>query len=145
MADYEAVAELWGIGKMEIDPPEQVRQRMKRDRDLLLVAELKGKPIGSVIGGWDGRRASVWRLVVHPDFQRRGVAQALLREVEKRLRAKGALSVFLLTWHKNDVALRLYHSCGYHLCEGIVFMYKDCPKRRKGSNTTRRRKSRPEE
>jgi GNAT superfamily N-acetyltransferase len=55
-----------------------------------LVAEADGKLIGSIIGVFDGWRANIYRLAVLPAFRRRGIARALLAEVEKWLLQQGA-------------------------------------------------------
>lgn len=125
MADYPAVVQLWELGGLGVDSKEEVRRRLGRDRELFLVAEIEGQPIGTVIGGWDGRRGSAWRLAVHPDYQRRRVAQALLRELEARLKAKGATGLFLVTWHENLPAINLYTGLGYTSHPGVLFMYKN--------------------
>jgi ribosomal protein S18 acetylase RimI-like enzyme len=127
MADYEAVAEIWQQGVIGPDSREQIRVRLGRDRDVFLVAEVKGKPIGVVMGAWDGRRASVWRLAVHPDYRRRGVGKTLLRKVEERFRQKGAVGIYLLAWHENIPARSLYEACGFTLHPGVLFMTKEFP------------------
>ena len=138
LADYPAVAELWQTSGLAVDSREQVRRRLKHDRGLFLVAEVKGKLVGVAMGAWDGRRASLWRLAVHPDFQRRGVARALMSELESRLQALGTGGAFLLVWHENRPALKLYQKCGYEPHPGVLFMYKEFPapqtakKRRQG-------------
>ena len=38
----------------------------------------------------------IYRLAVHPDYQRRGIAGRLGREIEARLRARGALRIYAL-------------------------------------------------
>jgi ribosomal protein S18 acetylase RimI-like enzyme len=59
--------------------------------DALLIAELGGVMIGSLVAAWDGWRGSFYKLVVHPEQQRRqGLATELLKEGESRLRALGA-------------------------------------------------------
>ncbi len=125
MADYAAVAELWRVTEREVDSRERVRLRLRRDRDLFLVAEIEGRIVGSVMGGWDGRYASVWRLAVHPEFRRSGIARALMAEIERRLQQKGAQGAFLLVWHENRPALRLYRKIGYTDHPGVVFMHKE--------------------
>jgi len=45
---------------------------------------------GSVIGAWDGWRGNIYRLAVSPEYRRRGIARALVQEVERELAARGA-------------------------------------------------------
>jgi ribosomal protein S18 acetylase RimI-like enzyme len=51
----------------------------------VLMAEVEGRAVGSIIGTFDGWRGNICRLGVRPDFRRQGVAHALVVEVEKRL------------------------------------------------------------
>src|SRR3970040_2603445 len=91
-ADFGPIISLWG----QIDRHTALPDR--RDYlevfhafspDLLLVAETDGQLVGTIIGGWDGWRANIARLSTHPRLRRKGVAMALAREIERRLRAEG--------------------------------------------------------
>ncbi len=42
-----------------------------------------------VMGGYDGHRGSAYYLGVHPEFRGRGIANALLNRLEKKLIARG--------------------------------------------------------
>jgi len=46
--------------------------------------------VGTVIAGFDGWRAHLYRLAVAPDRRRRGIGSALLERAEQRLRKLGA-------------------------------------------------------
>ena len=69
--------------------------------------------VGTVIGGWDGRRGWVYRMAVHPDYQRRGIGTALMRDLEERFRAKGALAINVIYNTDNARARAFYCSLGY--------------------------------
>lgn len=115
--DYQAVRELWldsgpGIQLSRSDEPEEVRKKLSRDPDLFIVAEDEGRLIGSVIGGFDGRRGLVYHLAVAGGERRQGVGRALMDEIERRLRAKGCLKYYLLVTQDNEGALAFYESMG---------------------------------
>ncbi|MFT2543482.1 GNAT family N-acetyltransferase, partial [Escherichia coli] len=61
-----------------------------RDPEAVLVVRSEGRIVGTVIAGWDGWRAHLYRLAVHPDHRRQGLARVLLDAAEDRLRALGA-------------------------------------------------------
>jgi ribosomal protein S18 acetylase RimI-like enzyme len=66
-------------------------ERMVREYPgTLLVGEEAGRLVGSVIAGFDGWRGGIYRLAVLPECRRRGVAQALVAEAERRVSARGA-------------------------------------------------------
>jgi ribosomal protein S18 acetylase RimI-like enzyme len=71
--DYSPVRELWQTAGLEFRPGvelDDVKLKLQRDLDLFLVAELDGRIVGSVIGGWDGRRGWIYHLAVSPEHQR---------------------------------------------------------------------------
>ena len=126
--DYRSVLELWqgmetGMTVGRSDTPEEIQKKIQRDPDLFLVAEAEGVLIGTVIGGFDGRRGMVYHLAVHNEHRRRGVGAALLAEVERRLQAKGCLKVYLLVLDDNRSAVHFYEECGWkHSTHDMVFM-----------------------
>ncbi len=75
--DYPPVIELWntagpGIHVRRSDQPDEILKKLQRDPDLFLVAESEGEIIGSVLGGFDGRRGMMYHLAVKAEYRRRG-------------------------------------------------------------------------
>ena len=62
---------------------------LRRDPDALIVAEMDGRIVGSVIAGWDGWRGAIYRLAVDAEHRRRGLGHTLLRAAEDHLAALG--------------------------------------------------------
>jgi ribosomal protein S18 acetylase RimI-like enzyme len=83
------------------------------DRDALLVAESVDALVGSLIAAWDGWRGSFYRLVVRPDLRRQGLATALLREGERRLRERGAVRLTAIVAHDDRAAMGFWRRAGY--------------------------------
>ncbi|MEJ5240700.1 MAG: GNAT family acetyltransferase [Anaerolineales bacterium] len=128
--DYEAVTDLWqrmekGVRLGASDAPQEIEKKLQRDPDLFLVAEEEGQIIGSVIGGFDGRRGLIYHLAVHPAFRQRGIASRLMEEVETRLRAKGCLRAYLLVTTDNEEAMRFYEKRGWERMDYVVIYGKD--------------------
>lgn len=63
---------------------------------VFLVAEEDGKPVGLSRGVYDGSKALIYIVSVHPEYQRRGVGAALVRETAKRFKARGATSLSVM-------------------------------------------------
>ena len=88
MDDYPVVHVLWQRGDLWMRPsdgPEATLLKLTRDPELLLVACAgDGHVVGTVMGGWDGRRAYVYHLAVSPERRRLGIADALMDELEDR-------------------------------------------------------------
>ena len=128
--DYEQAARLWqgmdkGVRFSRSDVPSEIEKKVARDPDLFLVAEISAEIIGTIIGGFDGRRGMVYHLAVAPAHRRNGVAEALLRELEKRLIAKGCIRAFLLVHAENAEARALYEKQDWSLLADDVVYSKD--------------------
>lgn len=100
-ADYQQVIDLWssiekGVRVGRSDSAAEIEKKVARDPDLFLVAECDHKIMGSVIGGYDGRRGLIYHLAVSAAFRGQGIGSRLMDEVESRLRAKGCLKCYLL-------------------------------------------------
>ncbi|CAI9397950.1 MULTISPECIES: GNAT family N-acetyltransferase [Citrobacter] len=79
---------------------------------LLLKASLaEGRIVGSVRGHVVGNTCHVGRLIVHPNFQRRGIGSDLLNALERQFPDITRFELF--TGHKSAGNLRLYRRHGY--------------------------------
>jgi len=92
------------------DSLQNLKQVLKDSGDLFLVAEYKGKIIGTVIGGWDGWRGNIYRLAVLPNYRRQGIGRALVQELERRLASKGARKISVLIEHEDDLAVSFWNA-----------------------------------
>jgi ribosomal protein S18 acetylase RimI-like enzyme len=123
--DRAAVVDLWdrtGISRPWNDLGAELDRHPHPG--LCLVAEGPGGAvIGAVMGSWDGRRGWVNHLAVDAQWQRRGVARALVAEVEARLLSLGAPKVQLLVRGENFDVTGFYEKCGY-AAEDMRFMSK---------------------
>jgi len=80
---------------------------------VVLVTEASGRIVGSVIGGFDGWRANLYRLAVHPSHRRRGVARSLVAEAERRLASRGARRFTALVEADRAGAVAFWEAAGY--------------------------------
>jgi ribosomal protein S18 acetylase RimI-like enzyme len=114
--DFTAILSLWraaGILPGVSDAEEGLSGLLAREPDGLLIAESHAEAIGTLIAGWDGWRGSFYRLAVRADSRRQGLATALLREGERRLRARGAVRLTAIVADDDPGAMDFWRSVGY--------------------------------
>jgi ribosomal protein S18 acetylase RimI-like enzyme len=116
--DFEAILALWknagpGIRVRRSDEPEEILKKLQRDPDLFLVAEIDGMLVGSVMGGFDGRRGMVYHLAVESSHRKLGIGSSLMHELEQRLKEKGCIRAYLLVTHDNAGAIHFYEEMGW--------------------------------
>src|SRR5262245_61602163 len=94
--DVQAVLELWqqaAATPSVTDTVGDLRRAITTAPAHVLVAEADGRLVGSIVGTFDGWRGNIYRLAVHSGYRRRGIARALVAEVEKWLALQGAKRV----------------------------------------------------
>ncbi|MEU6814250.1 GNAT family N-acetyltransferase [Streptomyces sp. NPDC046860] len=114
--DIDAVLEFWreaAEGTSISDDRAGVARLLERDPEALLLAELDGVLVGSVIAGFDGWRCSAYRLAVHPGHRRRGISRALLAAAENRFAALGGRRVDAMVLVRNENAHHAWRAAGY--------------------------------
>ncbi len=90
---------------------EDIRDRF-HDRRFLKAIE-DGQIVGSVRAFQDDEACHVERLVVHPDYQRRGIGMALLNMIETCFPAARRFELF--AGQKSESNIRLYERAGYRV------------------------------
>jgi ribosomal protein S18 acetylase RimI-like enzyme len=115
--DVDAVLELWRTAAENESRPADTRAAvvalLERDPAALLVAVSYTQLIGSLIAGWDGWRAHLYRLAVRPDHRHRGVGRALLDAAEARLAGLAARRFDAMVLDVNELGHRLWQAAGY--------------------------------
>jgi len=125
--DYQIVRGLWQTAGLTLRPGDElddVKLKLQRDPDLFLVAKEDERILGSVIGGWDGRRGWIYHLAVSPEHQRKGIGAGLVREVEKRLIAKGAKKVNAQVYKWNERSSEFFKAIGYEAQPDLIMIGK---------------------
>jgi N-acetylglutamate synthase len=130
--DYAPTLKLWeniemGVSLGRSDTFEEIQKKIQRDPNLFLLAEAEGEIIGTIIGGYDGRRGLIYHLAVQKDFRKQGIGDMLLNEVEKRLQDKGCVKCYLLIVSDNEYAARFYEHRGWSEMTGNRIFGKEFP------------------
>lgn len=115
-ADAKGVVTFWraaGLEPSATDDPDNVRALCARDAQALILAESRGEIVGTVIATFDGWRANLYRLAIHPTLRRHGLARALVTEAERRLIKRGAARITALVVAKQHDATGFWEAAGY--------------------------------
>ncbi len=124
--DFPQVIDLWknagpGIHLRRSDEKDEIAKKLERDPDLFLVAEIDEQIIGTVLGGFDGRRGMVYHLAVEHNYRKMGIGAALMKELEFRMKQKGCIRSYLMVTRENLEAIRFYENSGWELMD--LFTY----------------------
>jgi len=128
--DYDRVRRFWesiekGMHIGPSDAPAEIQKKTRRDPDLFLVAESGREIIGTVLGGFDGRRGLIYHLAVAARCRGQGIGSRLMAEVEARLRAKGCLKCYLVVLRDNVEAMKFYERLGWGSMERDLLYGKE--------------------
>src|SRR3972149_5859443 len=77
--EAQQILEVWQDAEATPSPTDtraEVTKLLGEPAAVLLVAEADGRLVGTVIGGWDGWRGSIYRLAVLPAYRRGGIGGA---------------------------------------------------------------------
>jgi ribosomal protein S18 acetylase RimI-like enzyme len=116
-------------------PLTQTLEQMRADfeRQAVLKATIDGKIVGSARGYLREGTCHVGRLIVHPEFQRRGIGTSLLNALERHFSAADRYELF--TGEHSERNLALYQKLGYRAFRterltgktAVVFLEKPGP------------------
>ena len=116
--DYDALVRLWKHGGLPYRPDgrdgrERIARELAGPCSVFLAAEEDGRLVGAILGTHDGRKGWINRLVVAPSHRHKGVATALVREVERRLAELGIEVIACLIEDWNRDSMGFFSAIGY--------------------------------
>ncbi len=69
-------------------------------------------------GPWQGKRQmKLYKLYIHPNYQRRGIGSALMRHVEEVAKKRGFESILLTVNRENEPAINAYRKNGFAITD----------------------------
>jgi ribosomal protein S18 acetylase RimI-like enzyme len=95
------------------DPHLDIDRKVQHGDDLLLVATVDARVVGTVMVGYDGHRGWINYLAVDPAQQGRRLGARLVGEAERRLRTAGCAKINLQIRRTNTDVRSFYERLGY--------------------------------
>ena len=98
MEDEPSVIALWqrcDLIRPWNDPHRDICRKLKVNPEWFLVGLVDGQIVATVMAGYEGHRGWINYLAVAPEFRRRGLARAMVTEVERLLRKAGCPKINL--------------------------------------------------
>lgn len=102
-------------GAFEYTTPSAEVVRGRVDEGPIWLAEIDGKPVGTVSGLPEGERFYIRSMAIVPTAQRKGVGQKLLETLEKYANENGFGRLYLYTTYVLPGAKRLYEKNGFYV------------------------------
>jgi ribosomal protein S18 acetylase RimI-like enzyme len=104
----------------DTEGPEAMLRVLQCRAAVFLVAEEDGVPRGLSRGVYDGSKALIHIVSVHPEHQNRGIGSALVRETARRFRERGARSLSVTVPGDN---LEFWKKLSFRLTTRIMYAY----------------------
>lgn len=102
-----------------------LRLKIERDPESIIVALDDVKLIGCVFVVVDGWVGMVWRLAVLPEYRKHGVGGMLLEQAELIVKDRGVKEVSLFVSASNNELKEWYAKRKYTIGEDYTFAYKE--------------------
>lgn len=121
--DWSEVLDIWrkvfAYDTPHNDPELSLRKKIAAADGLIFVAEERERPIGTVMGGYDGHRGWIYSLAVVPEARGRGVGRRLMEVVVRELEARGCVKVNLQITGANHGVVAFYEQLGFSVEDRI--------------------------
>jgi len=109
----------------EIRDPSMTTLLVDQDGTTVAYAQIRSGHIPDCVSG--PAPIELWRFYVDREWHGRGIAPALMDRVKAEARARGARTLWLGVWERNDRALAFYAKCGFAAAGEHIFLFGTDP------------------
>ena len=120
--DEPSVVALWqrcDLVRPWNDPHRDICRKLKVNPDWFLVGLVDDQLVATLMAGYEGHRGWLNYLAVAPEFQRRGLARAIVDEAERLLRKAGCPKINLQIRTINKAVIEFYRRLGYSVDDAV--------------------------
>ncbi len=116
--NYEQLTQLWKDAGLPYKPKgrdrkEELVKQIQKPGNFYLSVFVKKRMIGFIMASHNRRKGWINRLVVHPDFQKKGLALKLIRKAEEYFMKEGVDIFACLIEDWNEPSRKLFKKAGY--------------------------------
>ncbi|MBN1861213.1 MAG: GNAT family N-acetyltransferase [Candidatus Thermoplasmatota archaeon] len=127
--DYDPIIRLWKEGNLPYRPRgrdsnKNFQRQLQQPTSLYFIAQIDNHIIGAVLGTHDGRKGWINRLVVAPSYRKRGIANLLVKEIERQLAARKIDIIACLIEEWNTSSMQVFQQLGYVKHTDILYFSK---------------------
>lgn len=134
-SDLSNIRVLWGqtgINLSKSDSIPELERMLRHNQKFCFVLENENKEIiGTVLGGFDGRRGWVHHLAVSPKYQRSGFGRQLINTLVTAFEEEKVIKIKLEVVDTNKNVVDFYKSMGWNDRPELITMSLDLPRKSK--------------
>ncbi len=124
--DYDSIYALWlncpGMGLNNLDDSrEGIAKYLARNPNTCFVAMERGRVIGAILTGHDGRRGYISHTAVSPVHQRQGIGKQLVNAALKALKEQGINKVNLVAFAHNKKGNAFWEKMGFTQRPDLIY------------------------
>lgn len=126
ISDYQSIYSIWentsGMGLRIIDDSEnRIKKFLLRNPNTNFAAVIDNKVVGAIMAGNDGRRGYIYHLAVQKEYQRRGIATALVNKCLIALKAEDINKAALVVFSNNTSGNAFWQKLGFIERNDLVY------------------------
>lgn len=128
--DYNEAYELWsntpGMGLRGLDDTyEGIKFFLDYNPDLSIVCEINGKVEGTILCGFDGKRAYLYHVALSENYSGKSIGRKMVLFLEERLKKLGVNGIALVAFSKNEIGNKFWDKLGYDSRKDLYYRDKN--------------------